>query len=172
MRSKLLNLLLFFCITVSYAQSNVYDIARKGCADDMEQLIEEYPKVINYKNKNGHTPLILACYSGNIEVIEVLVEHVEDLNALSNEGTALMAATFKGNLEVSKLLLDHGADVNATDLNGNTALHFAVRFTNVDIVKLLMAYKADVNLLDVKKMSALDYAKRDKDKNILKLLIK
>lgn len=172
MRSKLLYLLLIFCFSVNYAQDNVYDIARKGCADDMKQLIKSYPNLINYKNKNGHTPLILACYSGNMEVIEVLVDQVDDLDALSNEGTALMAATFKGNIEISKLLLEHGADVNATDLNGNTALHFAVRFTNPEIIKLLMDYKADVNVLDVKKMSPLDYAKRDKNENILKLLIK
>jgi len=172
MKPKLLFLAMLFCFSATYAQDNAYDIARNGSADDINKIIEKYPKAINYKNASGHTPLILACYSGNKEVVEVLVSHVKDINALSDNGTALMAATFKGNIEISKLLLEHGADVNATDLNRNTALHHSIRFTNIDIIKLLMSYKADINLKNIEGFSPLDYAKRDKDDNVLKLLNK
>ena len=108
--------LFVFAASISYAQDNVYDVARKGCADDMKQIIEAYPDVINYKNKNGHTPLILACYRGNAEVVEILVDHVDDIDAISDYGTALMASAFKGNVSITKLLLDHGANVNATSI--------------------------------------------------------
>jgi tankyrase len=42
-------------------------------------------------------------------------------------------------------LLAAGADVNATDKNGVTALHHAVRFRNPAAVKALIEHGADVN---------------------------
>jgi ankyrin repeat protein len=150
----------------------VYDVARTGCAADMLSIIKEYPEVINYNNSNGFSPLTLACYNGNIDVVSVLVKHVKNINVPSDSGTPLMAATFKGNVEISKLLLDNKADVNATDISDNTALHYAIRFTNEAIIKLLVSYNADINLKDKRGFSALDYAIQDKNENILKILKK
>lgn len=42
-------------------------------------------------------------------------------------------------------LLEAGADVHATDKNGVTALHHAVRFRNLIAVKTLIEHGADVN---------------------------
>ena len=164
---------LFVLLTnVSFSQDNIYDIARKGCEADAKAIIEEYPEVINYKDVNGFTPLTLACYYGNQEVVNVLVSKVENIDAVCNYGTALMAATFKGYKSIVELLITHGANVNATDLNSVTALHYAVRFTNFEMVRLLIAHGADVNLKDSKGLSPLDYAKQFNNDEILKILNK
>ena len=157
---------------LTFSQESIYDVARDGCAADMEAIIKEFPKTINFKNANGYTPLTLACYSGNTEVVEVLAKKVKDIDAGSNYGTPLMAAAFKGNSEIVKILIANGADVNASDANNVTALHYVVRFTNKKLIKLLVDNNADIHLKDHKGLSSLDYAIRDQDDEIIKILKK
>ena len=170
-KSPLLILFALNCL-LTFSQETVYDVARHGCAADMEALIEEFPKAINFKNSRGYTPLTLACYSGNKEVVEVLAKHVKDIDVGSNYGTPLMAAAFKGNSEIVKILIANGADVNITDANNVSALHYAVRFTNKKMIELLVNNNADIHLKDYKGLSSLDYAIKDKDDDIIKILKK
>ena len=167
-------LLLIICsILVCFqmnAQSGIFEIARHGCVEDLQGILNNNPEVINYKNTSGFTPLTLACYNGNLEVATLLAKKVENINVNSDVGTALMAAVFKNDIKIAKLLLDFGADTNIADPNGTSALHYATRFTNKEIIKLLVAYGADINLKDSKGFSALDYALLAKDESILKLL--
>jgi ankyrin repeat protein len=173
MKFSLYHVLVFGFFTFSvFSQDDIYDIARNGCLDDIKLIIKDYPETVNYKNSKGFTPLTIAAYSGNLEVVSELVKHVKDLDVDSRMGTPLMAAAFKGNIEVCKVLLDSGADPNASDLSGTTALHYAVRFTNKKIIKLLVENNADIYLTDGKGYSPIEYAVQDKDEEIIKLLKK
>ena len=160
------------CSCLTFSQVKVNDIARSGCAEDMESFIKEFPEAINYEDSRGFVPLTLACYSGNVEVVKVLVKHVKDIDAVSNYGTPLMAASFKGYKEIVEILLKNGADVNATDSNEVSALHYVVKFTNREIMKLLVDNGADIYKKDKKGFSPLYYAERDNDEEILKILKK
>ena len=168
MNFKLLSFVIVLFVNVSFGQDNIYDVARKGCEADIVAIVKEYPEVVDYKDVNGFTPLTLACYYGNIEVVNVLASKVKDIDAQCNYGTALMAASFKGYTSIVELLIKHGANINATDLNGVTALHYAVRFTNFEMVKLLVEHKADVHVKDSKGLSPLDYAKQFNNDEIFK----
>lgn len=42
------------------------------------------------------------------------------------------------------MLLDQGADPNIMDLDGNTALHYAIYGQNVALVKKLLEYKVNL----------------------------
>lgn len=42
------------------------------------------------------------------------------------------------------ILLEHGADPNVMDIDGNTALHYAVLGENIGIIAKLLSYKATV----------------------------
>ena len=165
--------LIFFFIFFSFetnAQRGVFEIARNGCAEDLQYILENNPEVINFKNNSGFTPLILACYNGNIEAATFLAKHVEDINVNSDVGTALMAAVYKNNIEISKMLLELKADPNIADPNGTTALHYAVRFSNIELIKLLVGYGADIDLKDEKGFSSWDYAIQNNNKPILLIL--
>jgi len=152
------------------AQSGIFEIARQGCVEDLQDILKNNPEEINYKNTSGFTPLTLASYNHNVEVATLLAKHVKNINANSDSGTALMAAVFKNDIDISKMLLDLGADPNIADPNGTVALHYATRLSNEGIIKLLVAYGADVNLEDNKGFSALDYALQDNNEPILQIL--
>ena len=59
------------------------------------------------------------------------------------------------------LLNDDEADANACNINGATALHYAVHINNPSIVEILLKYKADPNrheAHDVGEKTPLHYA--------------
>jgi ankyrin repeat protein len=63
------------------------------------------------------TPLRLASYNRNPEVVQLLLEIQADLNPNTWSGLSrpLCLASRWGHLEVVRLLLDHGAEVNFHD---------------------------------------------------------
>jgi len=171
MKTKWLTIICFLFVSQGVnAQIDVYEIARHGCIEDLQDVFNNYPNLINFKNKSGFTPLTIACYSGNLEVATLLAKHVDNINVNSDVGTPLMAAVFKSNIEIAKMLLDLGANVNIADAKGTSALHYSIRFSNVDFIKLLVDYGADINLRDNKGLSPWDYAQIDNNENILELL--
>lgn len=161
-------LLCFFTATAQ--EKNVFDIARNGTLTEIQNLKKSNPDVINSLNESETSPLILACYRGNIEVAKFLIENVKDINYNSDMGTALMAATYKNHPELVKLMLEKKANPNATDANGTTALSLAVQFRNPELVKLLLEYKADKTIKDNKGKTAFEYAVFSQNEPIINLL--
>lgn len=155
---------------ISCTQRSIFDISRDGTLEEITKLYNKDSKIINLKNENGYTPLILSCYNSNLEIVKFLVNKVEDINGSSDYGTPLMAAVVKGNVEITKLLLEKNADPNIKDANGTTAAHYAVMFKNYDIVELLVASKADFNVKNVSNQTPLNMAALYKDEKLNKLL--
>lgn len=171
-KNYVLFLLFSMCLTpLSFGQGNdLYDIVRNGSVAMLKEVIKTDPDFINRKNKDGYTPLILACYSGNAEVANYLIENVKDINSGSKFGTPLMAASVKGYDKIVDLLIDKGALVDATDPNGTTALHYAIIFGFDDVAKRLIKAKASSSLKDNRGKTALDYAKMLGKTEIVKLI--
>jgi ankyrin repeat protein len=168
---KLLLLTLLLCFFNSQAQNkSVFDIARNGTLAEIQNLNKSTPDLINSLNENKSSPLILACYRGNIEVAQFLIENVKDINYNSDMGTALMAATYKNQPELVESLLKKKANPNAIDTNGTTALLLAVQFKNTALVKLLLEYNADKTIKDKKGKTAFEYAVFSQNEQIINLL--
>jgi ankyrin repeat protein len=86
---------------------------------------------VNCSNKTGWTPIHIAATEGNIQILELLIDHLKDakkvINTAEEEGwTPLLIAAQNGFLDVIKLLITNGADVKATTNNGNDALSIAI----------------------------------------------
>lgn len=78
-------------------------------------------------NQSGWTALHYAAATGHLQIVAVLLEHRADLNALSpNHTTPLMMAARKGNVSVAELLLKEGARLDVKNMQGMTALDFAI----------------------------------------------
>ena len=153
-------LILFLIVTSTcFAQQKfIFDVARNGTLNDIEQLYSENKNCINEINEYGFSPLILACYKGNSEVAKFLIEKKSNLDYVSDEGTALMASVVRGKNELAKTLLENGANPNLTNLQGTTALMYAAQFKNVELVKLLLQYKADKTVVNKDQKTAFEFA--------------
>ncbi len=156
----------------TFATNNidVFDVARKGTIADMKALIALNKDTINAVNANGFSPLLLACYRGNIEVAQFLIEKVQQIDFATKEGTALTACVYKGELLLAEKLLKKGANPNIADATGITCLTMAVQVENVDMVKLLLQYKVDKTIKDKLGKTALDYALFTRNTLLINLL--
>jgi len=155
----------------SYAQSkSVFDIARTGTLQEIQEVYKTNPARLNDINEQKSSPLILACYRGNTNVALFLMDHVKDINYNSGMGTALMAAVVKGNIELVKALIDKKAKLDETDSQGKTALMYAVQFKNIEIISLLLSHHASKSVLDKEGKTAFEYATFSGDEKIINLL--
>ncbi|RXR24078.1 MULTISPECIES: ankyrin repeat domain-containing protein [Flavobacterium] len=155
-----------------WAQStpDVFEIARKGTENQAKEALLQNKNCFNLVNSEGFTPLILACYKGNIPVAKCIIASGVAINYNSPMGSALMAATVKGNLELVNLLLTHQADPNLADDQGNTALIYAAMFQNVEIVKLLLSHGAHRDAKDEKGQTAFEHAVKTGNEQLIQLL--
>lgn len=172
MRNVILILGLFLSSLISAQEKakSIFDIARSGTVPEVQELMKQNPDVINQINENGFSPLILACYRGNIPVAEFLITHVKNMNYASGEGTALTASVFKGDKNLTQKLLANKADPNAASSSGVTPLIYAVQSQNKEMVELLLKNKANKTLSDKQGKTVFEYALFTKNQDIINLL--
>jgi uncharacterized protein len=72
----------------------------------------------------GITPLWAAAYSGDVQVVRLLIDHGADLSTLDGLGASVMLRARSN--DVVQTFLDHGLDINARDRDGYTLLIFSV----------------------------------------------
>ncbi|KAM0013940.1 putative ankyrin repeat-containing domain-containing protein [Helianthus debilis subsp. tardiflorus] len=94
---------------------------------------------INSVDEKGWAPMYSAASSGNVEIVNILLDIGADIN-LKNDGdrTALYYAASKGWVKVAEILLSNGAKINAKDKVGCTPLHRAASTGNSELCKLLI----------------------------------
>ncbi len=170
MKIKVLLILLLVSNLELIAQKDGFELIRANDLIGLKNLINENDTIINQKNKEGFTLLILASYKGKNEIVDFLLKNGAEVNAISEMGTALMAAVVINNTEIIKRLIDAGADVNLSDNAQRTALHLAVQFRNKSSVELLLFYNADKTKIDSKGKTAFEYAVFSGNNEIINLL--
>ncbi|MBK8599789.1 MAG: ankyrin repeat domain-containing protein [Flavobacterium sp.] len=158
---------------LAHAQvKNIFDIARKGNLQEIEEIYKKNPDVINSIDEKKSSPLILACYRGNTDVALFLADKVKDVNYNSGMGTALMAAVMSGNSAIVEKLIQVKANLNLMDQGGKTALIYATFFNKNDLANLLLKAGADRNIKDIDDRTAFDYATFNKNTELIILLQK
>ena len=99
-------------------------------------------------NLGQNKPLNAACSKGDLELVEILMEHGAKLQIPSgnDKNTELVEASKGDNLQLVEYLISKGADVNYA--NGkNSAITAACEYSSVEMVELLLNCGADVNLV-------------------------
>lgn len=172
MKQVLFYFLFLFTINTARCQVNldVFNVARNGTLEQAKQLVKLDPAAFNVINEEGFSPLLLACYRGNVEVAKFLIELGCNINQKSNMGTPLMAAVVKGNNQLIQYLVLKNADLDISDSNGTTALIYAVQFNNIQAIKILLKHNADKTHKDKQGKTAFEYAVFAGNEDIINVL--
>jgi len=171
MRSYLLFLALIFSSSIlAQPSKTIFDIARNGTVNELLVHLDKNQKGLDEVDQNGNTPLILACYRGNISVAEYIINHSLNLNYCSQQGTALASLAVHYNKELVLQILKKGANTNLADANGDTPLFWAVKTQNEELIKILLQFKADKTIKNKLDKTAFEYAIETNNLTIINLL--
>jgi len=104
---------------------------------------------LDVRGQAGRNPLHAAADSGNLEVVQILIEYNPAcINARDVHRVTLLLWASGGrnskDSSVVQLLLEHGADINVQNLFGWTSLLWASYSRALEVVHLLLKHGADV----------------------------
>ncbi|XP_071494273.1 serine/threonine-protein kinase TNNI3K-like [Diadema antillarum] len=101
----------------------------------------------NSLSRNGFSPLHLACFQSDVDMVKDLVQENADLNLVGYSSiTPIHIACLCGNEEIVEYLLTCGGDIHVKDTVKFTPLHVACYFGHEKVVKCLINHGADINL--------------------------
>jgi ankyrin repeat protein len=93
---------------------------------------------VDCTDKEGNTPLMLACIGGHRRCTSLLLEREASVNAANttNLKTALHLASQHGHTDCVDILMDFGADAKMTDSGGLTAEELSKSSQIIEIIQL------------------------------------
>ena len=139
----------------------------------LEVLADHPPGVVNSKDGDGNTALIVAISRSDDQWTGFLLNRGADANLAGKDGeTPLIAATRVGFEQAIEWLIGRGAKIDAPNRMGETPLIIAVQQRELPIARVLLSEGADPDKTDnVAGYSARDYAERDpRARDILALI--
>ncbi|KAI4218311.1 MAG: hypothetical protein L6R36_009022 [Xanthoria steineri] len=122
---------------------------------------------INATTSQGYTALQLACLSGNINVLAVLLEHGASMAHVRWSASPLNLAIRNGHSKVLQMLLRNGAQVNDMDpVSHDTVSHSIIKEPSSTrrikkYLKLLLDHGMDINAQDAEGNTSLHLALAD-----------
>jgi ankyrin repeat protein len=135
------------------------------------QLFFRPANVRGATNTRGSTPLIRAANNGDLEIVQLLLEHRADATLYMADRQTPIHAVLAGRtsekdaIELIRVLHAAGTDVDVValvnhgeEVRGGTALHYAVRKRYKDVINELASYGINLNARDQDGLTALDYA--------------
>ena len=147
------------------------DACRRGDAGDVTKMCELFPELINESDAKGFTPLIIAAYNNQPDIVAILLQAGADTSIGDRSGnTPLMGAIFKGYDTIAHQLLDAGADPNMQNGQGATALTFAATFHRNQLAQRLLQAGANKNIADRFGKTPLDHARVQDNETLVQIL--
>lgn len=117
---------------------------------------------VNAGDQTGLTPLMMAAYHGNVEIMNMLLEKGASLELKDEEGyTALIFTSNAGKPAAGQRLIELGANVNARANDNSTPIMFAAQHGYNEVVKLLLASGADPQFQGSHGLSAILFAQQN-----------
>ena len=110
---------------------------------------------MNIKNKSQWTPLIIACYQGNFEYVQTIINLGADFSLIENNGkNALFYAVESENNRIIKYLILIGIDKNIVDNNNKKAIDYTNDLIAKDLLKnkniFQTLFKCEINYKSLK----------------------
>ena len=179
--------------------ANLFASLRAGDTAAVASMLEMEPALVQARNEQGVSAVLMACYTGRKEIRDLLIEkganlelheaaaagHLQRVQELVKENLQLaksyspdgfpvmaLAAAF-GHEDVARFLHGKGAEINAVAKSGTgyTALTGAVAGSHASLAKWLLENGADVNYRYAKGHSPLLEAAANGKLEIVKMLV-
>lgn len=126
----------------------IFEAATVGDTKQIARHLARDPQLVNAYSDDGFQPLGLACYFGQYEAAEYLINAGANTNSQSMNGIGaapLQSAAAAGHAKIVMLLLNNGADPNIREKNGYSPLHAAAQNGDTQIIRALLFNGADLN---------------------------
>jgi ankyrin repeat protein len=114
---------------------------------------------INLADRNGSTPLHVACFIGGLASVKELVKRGANLTLVDERGhDCLHKACFSGSERIVQFLLQSGAELNSTDASKRSCLHIAALLGKAKALAVLLESGLKLELRDSNNFTALHCA--------------
>jgi hypothetical protein len=118
------------------------DAAARGAVDEVVSMIEA-GVLVDSRDKNDKTALMITAEAGHLELVETLLNLEADVNAKDHNGeTPAMYAALAGRLDVLQVFKSRGADLHFKNSKGQNAQHLADEIGETAVVAWLSAQSA------------------------------
>ncbi|MEO1051215.1 MAG: ankyrin repeat domain-containing protein [Bacteroidota bacterium] len=172
---------------------------KSGSVENAKQAISISPGEVSTKDENGLSPILLAAYYQQREILRLILEKRTDLDIFEASATGdidrvfelveqdpalldtisadgfqpLGLACFFGHLKVVGYLVRKGASINSPSQNAMAVapLHSAVSSQSEEVVALLLKHGANANLAQQKGIRPIHQAAHAGNANITELLL-
>lgn len=157
----------------AYNQTPIFDAVINNRTDIVD-LLTSYGANLDAKNKEGNTPLMIACQnSQRQESLLRLLNYGADIEQQNRKGEkALHVAIKSGNRHFVDILLKRDCNLDCKDLNGTSALMMAAKYGQKETLRVLLTKGADLTATDNNGKTALDYAKTFNNPGAVDILAK
>ncbi len=115
----------------------IFDVIRAGDQSRLKALLAAQPGLVNVRNDQGHSPVLIAQYHHKRDLVGVLLAAGPELDIFD-------AASVGRTARVAQLLDQDAALVNAYSRDGFFPLGLAAFFGHPETVRLLLVRGADV----------------------------
>ncbi|MEK6578244.1 MAG: ankyrin repeat domain-containing protein, partial [Bdellovibrionota bacterium] len=121
-----------------FAVAQLFSAAKSGNLPVVREMIEKRRVSPNQHTESSVTPLMVAAYGGQTEVVRYLISKGAKINGQNQAGTTpLIFAVYGNHKDTVYVLIKSGANYRLRTHKGDTALDIAKRIKNNDIVQLL-----------------------------------
>ena len=120
-----------------------------ACENGSSELINrllQIPKIINVQDENGWTPLIVAIYNNQVEIVKTLLINGADLNICNFKGTTPLMYAKSGcvkhkDLKILSLLLDFDVNIYQRDYSNKNVLDYCLENNESEVLDIIKENK-------------------------------
>ena len=137
-------------INDKYGDSCLHAVIHGNCSTATIQRIIDRGADVNATNKDGSTPLLLACSTAQAEAVKLFLNAKADPNIPCADGDTSLHASIAADCSIETIqeIIDYGGKVNAVNKRGRTALLLGCFYRQMDSVKVLLEAGADPTIAD------------------------
>lgn len=161
----------------------LFKLIKSDNFDQFIKTLEQYKKSnldidINDRDELNNYLITYAIVKNNIKSIKAILDWKCRLDIIDNDNKTILFDIIRyDKQDILDLLLDYDKNnigislLNYTDINGMSALHYAVIFNNINAVRTLLRYNCNPDLLNKNKNNALHLGIYKQNYEICKLLL-